>query len=166
MTQATAQIPASELPERGAARRLTDAIGRSLIGSDRPWDPANRFGLIILCLVMIGAFGIAFPNFFTIDNAFTILLNITAIGIATFGSSMLLISGNVDLSIAGMYGLIAVSTATVVRDTQDPIGHPVRARDGSGPRPRQRPADPSAQHQSAHRHPRNGARSTRVSVMS
>jgi ribose/xylose/arabinose/galactoside ABC-type transport system permease subunit/ABC-type multidrug transport system ATPase subunit len=121
VTQATAPMSASGLPERSLGRRITDAIGRSLIGSDRPWDPANRFGLIILCLVMIGAFGIAYPRFLTIDNAFTILLNITAIGIATFGSSMLLISGNVDLSIAGMYGLIAVSTATIVRDTQNPV---------------------------------------------
>ncbi len=121
MTQATAPIPASGLPRPSASRRVLDAIGRSLIGSDRPWDPANRFGLVILCLVMIAAFGIVFPNFFTVSNSFTILLNITAIGIATFGSSMLLISGNVDLSIAGMYGLVAVSTATVVRDTQSPL---------------------------------------------
>src|SRR5262249_49374105 len=59
--------------------------------------------------------------FLTVDNAFTILLNITAIGIATFGSATLLISGNVDLSIGGMYGLVAVSTGIIVRDTQNPL---------------------------------------------
>ncbi len=121
MSQSIAQPPAAALPERAPARRLLDAIGRSLIGSDRPWDPANRFGLIILCFFLIALFGVSFPHFLTVDNAFTILLNITAIGIATFGSSMLLISGNVDLSIGGMYGLVAVTTATVVRDTQNPV---------------------------------------------
>src|SRR6476659_5172810 len=121
MSQSIAQPPAAALPERAPGRRLLDAIGRSLIGSDRPRDPANRFGLIILCFFLIALFGISFPHFLTIDNAFTILLNITAIGIATFGSSMLLISGNVDLSIGGMYGLVAVTTATVVRDTQNPV---------------------------------------------
>ena len=61
-------------------------------------------GLIVLCVVVI-ALGGAFHHFFTVDNGFTILLNITAIGIATFGSGLLIISGNVDLSIGGMYGL-------------------------------------------------------------
>ena len=55
------------------------------------------------------------------DNTFTILLNITAIGIAAFGSALLIISGNVDLSIGGIYALVAVVTATVVRDTQEPV---------------------------------------------
>ena len=41
---------------------------------------------------MILAFGVRFEHFFTVDNAFTILLNITAIGIAAFGSALLLIS--------------------------------------------------------------------------
>jgi ribose/xylose/arabinose/galactoside ABC-type transport system permease subunit/ABC-type multidrug transport system ATPase subunit len=105
--------------QRSAGRRVLDLIGRSLLGSDRPWDPANRMGLIILCVVLVLAFGAAFDHFFTIDNGFTILLNITAIAIATFGSGLLIISGNVDLSIGGMYALIAVSTATIVRDTQN-----------------------------------------------
>lgn len=95
-----------------------ELLGRSLLGSDRPWDPANRFGLVILCTVLVMSFSLAYQHFFTVDNAFTILLNITAIGIATFGSGMLIVSGNVDLSIGGMYALIAVTTATVVRDTQ------------------------------------------------
>ncbi len=95
-----------------------DFIGRSILGSDRPWDPANRLGLMVLCALLILVFGAAFQNFFTVENSFTILLNVTAIAIATFGSGMLIISGNIDLSIGGVYALVAVLTATVVRDTQ------------------------------------------------
>ena len=53
MSQSIAQPPAAAIPERAPARKVLDALGRSLIGSDRPWDPANRFGLIILCLFLI-----------------------------------------------------------------------------------------------------------------
>jgi ribose/xylose/arabinose/galactoside ABC-type transport system permease subunit/ABC-type multidrug transport system ATPase subunit len=113
-------VPAPAVPrQRSAGLRLLDLVGRSLLGSDRPWDPANRMGLIVLCVVLIVAFGLAFDHFLTVDNGFTILLNITAIGIATFGSGLLIISGNVDLSIGGMYALIATCTAIVVRDTQN-----------------------------------------------
>jgi ribose/xylose/arabinose/galactoside ABC-type transport system permease subunit/ABC-type multidrug transport system ATPase subunit len=113
-------VPVSAVPrQRSAGQRILDLIGRSLLGSDRPWDPANRMGLIVLCVGLVLALGALFEHFFTVDNGFTILLNITAIGIATFGSGLLIISGNVDLSIGGMYGLIAVCTATVVRDTQN-----------------------------------------------
>ena len=82
---------------------------RMLSGSERPWDPSNRLGLLILCMVLIVVLSVAYDHFFTVDNAFTILLNITAIGIAAFGSAMLIISGNVDLSIGGMYALVAVA---------------------------------------------------------
>ncbi len=94
---------------------------RAVTGSERPWDPANRLGLLILCLVMILGLSLAYERFFTVSNAFTILLNITAIGIAAFGSALLIISGNVDLSIGGIFAIVSVTTATVVRDTQSPI---------------------------------------------
>ncbi len=121
MSQSIAQPPVAGLEQRPLGRRILDTLGRWLIGSDRPWDPANRFGLIILCLFLIGILGFSYQHFFTIDNGFTIGLNITAIGIASFGTALLLISGNIDLSIGGMYGLVAVSTGIVVRDTQSPL---------------------------------------------
>lgn len=96
-------------------------VGRLLGGSERPWDAANRIGLLLLCAALIAILGLLYPRFLTVDNAFTILLNITAIGIAGFGSALLIISGNVDLSIGGIYALVAVTTATVVRDTQEPL---------------------------------------------
>jgi ribose/xylose/arabinose/galactoside ABC-type transport system permease subunit/ABC-type multidrug transport system ATPase subunit len=103
----------------GAGKRGT--LSRILGGSERPWDPANRLGLAVLCVVLIIGLSLAFPRFHTVDNAFTILLNVTAIGIAAFGSALLLIGGNVDLSIGGIYAIVSVTTATIVRDTQEPI---------------------------------------------
>ncbi|MFN8621229.1 MAG: ATP-binding cassette domain-containing protein [Chloroflexota bacterium] len=105
----------------GGSGGWRSALDKALGGSERPWDPTNRLGLLVLCIVLILGLSLAFPRFPTVDNAFTILLNITAIGIAAFGSALLLIGGNVDLSIGGIYAIVSVTTAMIVRDTQQPI---------------------------------------------
>jgi ribose/xylose/arabinose/galactoside ABC-type transport system permease subunit len=88
---------------------------------ERAWDPTNRIGLGFVCIAMILGSGLFFDRFFTVSNAFTIILNVTALGIAAFGTSLLLISGNVDLSIGGMYSLTAVSAALVAFHTQNTL---------------------------------------------
>lgn len=85
---------------------------------ERAWDPTNRIGLGILCLAMILGGALFFDRFFTVSNGLTIVLNMTALGIAAYGTSLLLISGNVDLSIGGMYSLTAVSAGLVALHTQ------------------------------------------------
>lgn len=85
---------------------------------ERAWDPTTRIGLGLLCLAMILGGGLLFDRFFTVSNGLTIVLNMTALGIAAFGTSLLLISGNVDLSIGGMYSLTAVTAGLVAFHTQ------------------------------------------------
>ena len=112
---------ATEVAHAGRAAGMRATLLRMLSGSERPWDPSNRLGLLILCMGLIVVLSVAYDRFFTVSNAFTILLNITAIGIAAYGSAMLIIAGNVDLSIGGIYALVAVLTAIVVRNTQEPL---------------------------------------------
>jgi ribose/xylose/arabinose/galactoside ABC-type transport system permease subunit/ABC-type branched-subunit amino acid transport system ATPase component len=102
----------------GSIFRKVLAIGAR---PERAWDPTNRLGLGFVCIAMILGSGIFFDRFFTVSNAFTIILNVTALGIGAFGSSLLLISGNVDLSIGGMYALTAVSSALVAVHTQNTL---------------------------------------------
>jgi ribose/xylose/arabinose/galactoside ABC-type transport system permease subunit/ABC-type branched-subunit amino acid transport system ATPase component len=85
------------------------------------WDWRNRLGLGLLCMALILFFGIKYDNFFTIDNGFATLLNISSILIAAAGSGFLLISGNVDLSIGGQYALIGVVVAKTVVITQSAL---------------------------------------------
>jgi ribose/xylose/arabinose/galactoside ABC-type transport system permease subunit/ABC-type multidrug transport system ATPase subunit len=113
--------PATEAlaPSPGLGQRFLKALS----GSERPWDPTNRLGLLILCAVMVIALGFVYPRFATVSNAATILLATVSIAIAGFGSAMLLIAGSVDLSIGGIMALASVLTAIVVRDTQNvPLG--------------------------------------------
>ena len=102
----------------GSIFRKVLAIGAR---PERAWDSTNRLGLGFVCIAMILGSGIFFDRFFTVSNAFTIILNVTALGIGAFGSSLLLISGNVDLSIGGMYALTAVSSALVAIHTQNTL---------------------------------------------
>ncbi|RIK34663.1 MAG: hypothetical protein DCC55_32760, partial [Chloroflexi bacterium] len=87
--------------------------------SSLAWDWRNRLGLGLLCMALIAFFGLRFDNFFTIDNGFATLLNISSIAIAAIGSGYLLISGNVDLSIGGQYALISVVVAQVAVSSQN-----------------------------------------------
>ncbi|MEZ4674394.1 MAG: ATP-binding cassette domain-containing protein [Caldilineaceae bacterium] len=85
------------------------------------WDWRNRLGLGLLCMALILFFGLRYDNFFTIDNAFATLLNISSIAIAAIGSGFLLISGNVDLSIGGQYALTSVVVARAAVLTQNAL---------------------------------------------
>lgn len=85
------------------------------------WDWRNRLGLGLLCMGLIGFFGLRFDNFFTVSNGFATLLNISSIAIAAIGSGFLLVSGNVDLSIGGQYALIGVVVARTVVTTQSAV---------------------------------------------
>ena len=82
-----------------------------------PGESSRRTGLAVLCIVLIAYFGISFENFFTVSNGLSILMNVSAIAIASVGAMMLLISGNVDLSIGGQYALISVITAQFAKQT-------------------------------------------------
>lgn len=87
-------------------------------GASSAWDWRNRLGLGLLCMALILFFGFKYDNFFTIDNGFATLLNISSIAIAAIGSGFLLVSGNVDLSIGGQYALIGIVVAQVAVFTQ------------------------------------------------
>jgi ribose/xylose/arabinose/galactoside ABC-type transport system permease subunit/ABC-type branched-subunit amino acid transport system ATPase component len=60
--------------------------------------------------------GARYQGFLSVDNFFVTLLSVTSIGIAGLGQMMLLISGNVDLSIGGQYAFISVLTGFAARD--------------------------------------------------
>ncbi|MBO4207956.1 ABC transporter permease subunit [Micromonospora echinofusca] len=82
-----------------------------------PGESSRRSGLVLLCVVLVGYFGLSYDNFFTVSNGLTILLNVSAIAIAAIGAMFLLVSGNVDLSIGGQYALISVITAQFARES-------------------------------------------------
>jgi len=75
-----------------------------------------EFGALVAFLALFVFFGISAPSFFTIRNI-TSLLTITAeLGIMTVGISFLMIGGEIDLSVSGVYamaGFIFVTLANI-----------------------------------------------------
>jgi ribose/xylose/arabinose/galactoside ABC-type transport system permease subunit/ABC-type multidrug transport system ATPase subunit len=84
---------------------------------ERPWNVRSRVGLGIVCIVLALALGAKYPGFLSVNNIFITLLSVTSVGVAGIGTMILLISGNVDLSIGGQYAIIGVLVGICARDT-------------------------------------------------
>lgn len=80
------------------------------------------FGALIAFLVLFTFFAISAPSFLTIQNV-TSLLTITAeLGIMTVGVSFLMIGGEIDLSVSGVYALAGFIFVTLARVFAFPLG--------------------------------------------
>jgi ribose/xylose/arabinose/galactoside ABC-type transport system permease subunit/ABC-type branched-subunit amino acid transport system ATPase component len=90
-------------------------------GSGRLGGDTRRLGLAVIAVALVAFFEWRSSGFASADNFKTILLNASPVLIVAITTGALVISGNVDLSIGGMYALTSVVTAVVARDTQDPV---------------------------------------------
>ena len=63
--------------------------------------------LILLCIIL----GIAEPKFFTLNNLLNVLRNISMQGIIAFGMTMIIISGEIDLSVGSTVAFSGCLTA-------------------------------------------------------
>lgn len=68
-------------------------------------------GLIIVLIVFTIIFGILSPHFFTLRNLYTLLLSVVVIGIASIGETLVLLTGELDLSIESTIVLVGVTMA-------------------------------------------------------
>jgi len=71
-----------------------------------------------LSLLVISLFS---PQYLSLDNLRVVALQISFIGIASLGTALLIISGNVDLSIGSQYALCAVAAAMLARTIPAPF---------------------------------------------
>jgi ribose/xylose/arabinose/galactoside ABC-type transport system permease subunit len=99
-----------------AALRGTLPHGPSRLGGD-----TRRLGLALIAVALVLFFEWKSGGFTTVDNFKTILLSSAPVLIVGITSAALVISGNVDLSVGGMYAFVSVVVAVVARDTQDAV---------------------------------------------
>lgn len=92
---------------------------------DRPWiTPANssrRLGLAGIGLLLFIIFSLSYDNFFAIDNVRAIAVNMSSIAIAAVGTKLLIVCGQVDLSIGSQFAVVGVTAGLVARDTQNAV---------------------------------------------
>jgi ribose/xylose/arabinose/galactoside ABC-type transport system permease subunit/ABC-type branched-subunit amino acid transport system ATPase component len=103
-------------PIKATIRRAASRERRS----NRLGGDTRRFGLALVAVALVFFFEWTSGGFLTIDNFKSILLNSSPVLIVAITSGALVISGNVDLSIGGMYAFTSVVTAVLARNTQDP----------------------------------------------
>ena len=82
----------------------------------------RRYPMEIILVAMYIFLVFAAPGFATVDNQLNVLRNITMQGIIAFGMTMIIISGEIDLSIGSGVAFSGCVTAWVTRALSDLIG--------------------------------------------
>jgi ribose/xylose/arabinose/galactoside ABC-type transport system permease subunit/ABC-type multidrug transport system ATPase subunit len=86
-----------------------------------PGPNTNRIGLAAVAGLLVLFFSLRYGTFLTTGNAIAIGLNMSSIAIAGMGTAVLLVTGNVDLSIGSMYGLIGMIVGEVAVHVANPV---------------------------------------------
>jgi ribose/xylose/arabinose/galactoside ABC-type transport system permease subunit len=94
-----------------AAARKQTRIARRITG-------VGELGLLVVLAVLFIFFSVTSPYFFTVRNLSNILGQISLALIAAIGLSMLLVSGEVDISIGSLQALVALPLLVVMNATK------------------------------------------------
>jgi ribose transport system permease protein len=90
--------------------RLLDRYGRH----------ARSLGLLLAILLCLGLLAVLSPKYIRGENFIVVALQMSFVGIVAVGMSMLMIGGNVDLSIGSLYALCAVTAAILAKSWPAP----------------------------------------------
>ncbi|MGE5605415.1 MAG: ABC transporter permease [Bacteroidota bacterium] len=82
-----------------------------------PRQVGPLLGLFILCAVV----SLLSPVFFTIDNLMNIVLQVAVLAVLAIGSTFVILTGGIDLSVGSIMGLAGVLTALTLRETQSTV---------------------------------------------
>lgn len=74
----------------------------------------QKYMVIVILLVLVLFFSILTPNFLKTDNLFTILRQVSMIGILSVGGAFIMISGGIDLSLGVQMGLSGITAALLM----------------------------------------------------
>ena len=81
------------------------------------WTPRSaNVGLWFFLIVLISFFAVTTQGFFTTTNALNVLRQMSVLAIAAFGSSFVMFSGGLDLSVGSTAALAGVIAAMFARD--------------------------------------------------
>jgi len=80
----------------------------------------RNLGLVLAILVVVGIVQSQQPLFLSWDNVVVVLMQMSFVGIAALMTAVLIVSGNIDLSIGSMYAFAAV-VAVMIAKVADPV---------------------------------------------
>ena len=99
------------------AERLSKSKRAGLLGGTL--DRVTPSALLIVFVVMCGGLAIVSPTFRTRGNVINVARQISILGITATGMTILIIGGDVDLSIGSVYGLSGILCGMLLRDTRN-----------------------------------------------
>ncbi|MDI3542729.1 MAG: simple sugar transport system permease protein [Candidatus Atribacteria bacterium] len=81
-----------------------------------------EFGALVAFLALFIFFAISAPQFFSLHNITSLLTIIAELGIMTVGESFLIIGGEIDLSVSGVYAMAGFVFVTLANIFTSPFG--------------------------------------------
>ncbi len=120
MSESTSTRPAESAPRAPAEEpTIKESAGPSLRSRlGQGLQQMLAFGTLI---ALIGFFSLASSNFFTLSNMSSILLSTAVIGILAVGTTLVIITGGIDLSIGTGMTLCSVITGLLLTDAGMPL---------------------------------------------
>jgi ribose transport system permease protein len=118
VTQDTTPSPAAAPPQAPAPPAEPKRRGLDRETLSKQLHQGLAFGTLVLLLIF---FSLASQNFFTFSNITTILLSTAVIGILALGTTFVIITGGIDLSIGTGMTLCSVTTALAMTDWGMPL---------------------------------------------
>ncbi|MEX5286331.1 ABC transporter permease [Selenomonas sputigena] len=73
-----------------------------------------NYGIILILLLLIAGFSVATTNFMKVSTMFTILRQVSIIGIISVGMTYVMLTGGIDLSVGSVAGVSAVTAAILM----------------------------------------------------
>ena len=77
----------------------------------------RQLSLLFLLLLEIILFSLLAERFFSFSNAISILRQVSVTGISAMGMFMIILLGDIDLSVGSMYAFIGVVSALIFKTT-------------------------------------------------
>jgi ribose/xylose/arabinose/galactoside ABC-type transport system permease subunit len=71
----------------------------------------NEFGLLAIVVILYVVFGVVSPGFLSVNNQVNILRDGATIGIAAWAQTLVIVAGEIDISVGPMVAFIAVVMA-------------------------------------------------------
>lgn len=79
-----------------------------------------EYGLYLALVVLMAIFTMLSPAFLTVDNALSVLRQISTVGIMAVGEAAVILAGGIDVSVGSVVGLGGMTAALALRDWAAP----------------------------------------------
>jgi ribose/xylose/arabinose/galactoside ABC-type transport system permease subunit len=118
------EVRAAMTTEAGSATAPADTnvpARRTLARRLRLAQDSRAYGLALATIILLVILAIKDPPYMSLSNFEVVALQSVTVGIASVGTTFLMISGNVDLSIGSMTGLVATASALLSLSLPEPL---------------------------------------------